>query len=492
MKIAKPSFFVSVLALLSFSITSCTGQPSNSAPNVVATSASDESADGCRIEIQLANFSEQEVQVAQYFGDKPYLMDTLQRQADGNFLFIEPAGLDPGMYFLILPPDRKFIQFLIAADDQHFTIRADAENLQESSEVIGSAENDLFNDYLEFTKVQQEKMNALREQYDQLTDPESAEALSIEDQLQAVQDEIRAYNERIAAEHSNTVTGTLLKAEIDVEIPEFEGDEETVKFKKFYYRRAHYFDNAPLDDNRLLRSPVLFKKVNFYIDKMTAQNADSLTQGLFTILDGTLPTEENLQFFLIHYLNKYGESNVLGLDEVFVNLVDRYVSSGKATFMDEETRKKVIEKAEKMKPTLIGKKAPEITVFDESGNPISLYDVDADYTVLIFWRPECTTCQKSMPDVIRFYDQYKDKGVKVMSVCTDMGEKASKCWPYTKQKGMEGRFINANDPGNKSRFYQKYDVRTTPKILILDKNKEILVNRIGASQLGEMMSRYIN
>lgn len=487
MKKLHPSFLFSLFVILSLSVTSCTGQPTTT----TSGDASSGMTSGCKIDISLQNFSEGEVQIAQYFGDKPYMMDTLAPSANGNFIFSEPEGLDPGMYFLILPPDRKFVQFLIGADDQVFSIQADAENLQETVKINGSTENDLFKEYLDFTSDQQEKMSKLKEKYDQVSDPNGEEALAIESQMDNIQAEIKSYNEKIASKHPNTVTGTLLKAENEVEVPEFEGDEESVRFKKFYYRRAHYFDNAPLDDNRLLRSPVLFKKVTYFIDKMTAQNADSLTTGLFTILDGTLGSEENLQFFLIHYLNKFGESNVLGLDEVFVNLVDRYVASGKATFMDEETKKKVIEKAEKMKPTLIGNKAPEITVYEESGNPISLYDLESDYTVLIFWRPECTTCQKSMPDVIRFYEQYKDKGVKVMSVCTDMGEKAAKCWDFTRQKGMAGKFINTNDPGNKSRFYQKYDVRTTPKILILDKNKEILVNRIGASQLGEMMERYM-
>lgn len=444
---------------------------------------------GCRISISLENFPEQELYIAQYFGDKPYLMDTLSLQADGSFLFREPEGLDPGMYFLVLPPDKKFVQFLIG-EDQEFSISADREKLPESVAIEGSPDNDLFYTYLEFTTAQQAVVESLREQLLEANDDE-VEAEQIRGLIEKEQGKMRNYNLDIAARHPKTVTGALLKAEVEPEIPEFEGEEEEVRYKRFYYRRDHYFDNAPIDDNRLLRSPVLFRRVSFFLEKMTPQNADSLSVALNFVLDSALPNQENFQFFLINYLNTYAQINVLGLDALFVHLVERYVESGKAPFIEEEVRNELISKARKMKPTLIGNPAPEITVYDEQDKPVSLYDIEAEFTVLVFWRPGCSTCEKSMPYVNKFYDEYKDKGVKVVSVCTDMGEKAKDCWPYVEQKGMKDRFINTYDPANRSRFYQKYDVRTTPKILILDKNKEILINRIGAEQLGEIIERFL-
>jgi thiol-disulfide isomerase/thioredoxin len=445
----------------------------------------------CRISISIDNFTEQEIYVAQYYGDKPYLMDTLQREANGKFFFQEDEKLDAGMYFLVLPPERQFVQFLIGEKEQQFTIMADKNKLPESIQVNGSRDNDLFYTYLTYTKKQQGVLDSLREKLLEANDDEF-EAARIRELMDKERENMRAYNLDIAARHPNTVTAALLKAEVEPEIPEFEGeDDEDIRYKRFYYRRDHYFDNAPLDDNRLLRSPVLYKRVSFFLDKMTPQNADSLSHALNFILDGAFASEENFQFFLINYLNKYAQINILGLDAVFVHLVDRYVSSGKSSFLEEEARNEVIKKASRMKPTLMGKQAPEITVYDENDQPVTLYDIDANYTVMIFWRPGCSTCQKSMPFVNKFYDAYKDKGVKVVSVCTEMGEKATECWPYVEQKGMKNRFINTYDPRNRSRFYQKYDVRTTPKILVLDKNKEILINRIGAEQLGEILDRFL-
>ena len=51
--------------------------------------------------------------------------------------------------------------------------------------------------------------------------------------------------------------------------------------------------------------------------------------------------------------------------------------------------------------------------------------------------------------------------------------------------------LNVFDPTNSSRFYTKYDTRITPRVFILDKDKKILINRIGAEQLGEVMDQII-
>ncbi len=440
------------------------------------------------INVQIDHYKEESCYMAQYYGNKPYLMDTVARTTAGNFRFSGEEALDPGMYFIVLPPEKKFVQFLLDEKDQKLTIKADYKELANSIKIEGSAENDLFNEYLEDAEIYQKNLDSLR---NLLKEPgiSSEGKLEVQEVINEYVANRKAINLKFAANHPNTVTSVLVQAEVEPTIPDFEGEEEEVKLKKYYYRKNHYFDNTPLDENRLLRAPVLFKRVQFFVEKMTVQFADSLIISLDRVLDEAIGNEENFQFFLTHFINTYIESNTLGFDAIFVHLVEKYIETGKAPFIEGDILNEVIRKAKRMKPTLIGKKAPEITVYDRDDNPVNLYDVEAEYTIIVFWRPGCSTCQKSMPHIIDFYDNYKDQNVKVFSVCTDTGEKANECWPYTEQKGMDTRFINTYDPKNQSRYYQKYDVRTTPKILILDKNKEILVNRMGAQQIGDLLEQ---
>ena len=91
-----------------------------------------------------------------------------------------------------------------------------------------------------------------------------------------------------------------------------------------------------------------------------------------------------------------------------------------------------------------------------------------------------------MPGYVQFEKEFRDKGVKVLAVCSKLKDKTATCWDAIEEKGME-KFINAGDENHRSRFKIKYNVRTTPKVFILDKDRKILMKNIGAEQLSEVM-----
>ena len=108
----------------------------------------------------------------------------------------------------------------------------------------------------------------------------------------------------------------------------------------------------------------------------------------------------------------------------------------------------------------------------------------------MFWAPDCGHCKKSMPKTVEFYEKFKDKDVEILAVCTKVQDGCKECWPFIKEKEMDG-FINATDPFLRSRYKQIYDIRTTPQIFILDKDKKIVSKRIGAEQLEEVVGDYL-
>ena len=46
---------------------------------------------------------------------------------------------------------------------------------------------------------------------------------------------------------------------------------------------------------------------------------------------------------------------------------------------------------------------------------VNLHKIEAPFTVLFFWDPDCGHCKKSMPKMLEFYDDFKDKGVEVFA-----------------------------------------------------------------------------
>ena len=69
----------------------------------------------------------------------------------------------------------------------------------------------------------------------------------------------------------------------------------------------------------------------------------------------------------------------------------------------------------------IGDLAPEIKLPDTSGKWKPLSEVKAKVILVDFWAAWCYPCVHYMPDVIKLYDKYHDKGLEVYAVSLDKG-----------------------------------------------------------------------
>lgn len=87
-----------------------------------------------------------------------------------------------------------------------------------------------------------------------------------------------------------------------------------------------------------------------------------------------------------------------------------------------------------------------------------------------------------MPAVKEFADAYKNKGVTVVTVCTEAGKNTPKCIDYAEEKGFHEGIIATYD--EHQRYRRKLYINTTPKVFILDANKEIVLKDIDAKKLG--------
>ena len=118
-------------------------------------------------------------------------------------------------------------------------------------------------------------------------------------------------------------------------------------------------------------------------------------------------------------------------------------------------------------------------------NVIPLYSVDSEYLMLIFWDPDCGHCKKEMPKLKAIYDKYKDKGLQVYTVCTEVEK--DKWLKYIEEKEYD--WIDVADFELRSPFRELYDISSTPKVFLLDKNKKIIAKHINHEQLDKILER---
>lgn len=456
---------------------------------------------GYKIRVKLENYASPELIIGFHYGEKQYVKDTATLGADGFFTFEADTLFPPGVYLLVLKPDNSFIQILLDEKNQQMTITTDAKDSVNKMKVKGSQDNEIFYEYLRYLNKQRPEADTLRAQLGRVKG-NPVDSARIAGKISDIDKSVKKIQQELIAKYPNSLAGKIVKAAVDPEVPEFTGEEAEVARKKFNWIRAHYFDNIDIADPALLRSPVLHGKIDYFITKLTPQHPDTVNAAidyLMAKLQGK-HNGENYKYYLIHLLNHYAKSNIVGFDACYVHIAEQYYCKGQASWTKKEDLEKICDNARRLAPILIGRIAPNISVMDRNNQPHALWDVDADYTVLFFWATDCGHCKKAAPHMVEFAKKFKDRGVKVFAVCTGIvtakeesntPEKVKdSCWKGIEEKEFSDEyFFNAYDPYIRSKYKTLYDVQTTPQIFILNRNHEILMKRIGAEQLGDVMEQ---
>lgn len=442
---------------------------------------------GYKIDLKIKNYTNDTLILGYYLGDKQFVKDTAFSKT-GSFTFSDTASLPPGIYMAVMLPQKNVFQFLIDKKNQRFSMEADANDLTQGLKARKSPENTLFFDYITFITTSKQKVEPIKKQLAQEAD--SNKIKNLQSQIKSIDESVAHYQDQLIADNPGTFVATLIKASQDKGIPDYSNKPDSVKLKLFYSYKAHFFDNFDFGDERLFHSPIYFQKIDHYINNLTTQHPDSIIQGLDFILAKTKVIDEAFQFYLSHYFNFYVQSKYVGMDAVYVHLIDKYYSKGQTPWVDSLNLQKMKDAADELRPTLIGKYAPNLTFFHRDGTPQRVSEINAKYTVMFFWSPSCHHCEVAIPFVVDFYKKFKPKGVEVLAICTGLLDEATDCWKNVDEKNM-APFVNVNDPTLTSNFKVYYDIKATPKIFILDKNKKIISKGIAAEQLEEVMNKII-
>jgi len=460
---------------------------------------------GHQISIEIANYEKDTLVLANYYGDKQYIKDTVAINEQGKFVFEGEEELDAGVYLVLLLPDNEYFQLLINKGAQHFSVKTDATALTEKMQINGSKDNELFYEYLGFLAQQRLKIEAIQKE---IEGAKAIEKDQLNKKMTTVNKEVDTYRKNLVATHPDLLTAAFVNAYMEAPMPKFEGTEKEIQLKRYQHYKAHYFDNINLADERLVRSPFLFERIEYYRDKLTPKHPDSIIVTLDYLLEQVQPAPETFKYYLSHFLYEYATSKYVGMDAVYVHLVEKYYATGLATWTEEEQLTKLKENAATLKPLLIGKIAPDIKMFEidvegtinakedenkyqrwRAKRELTLHSIKSPYTVLFVWDPTCGNCKKAMPKMVAFHEAFKDRGVEVFAICTNtVQDDMAACAASIKEKNMI-KWINAIDPFVKSNYKKLYDLTSTPQIYILDKDKRILSKKIGAEQLPEVMEQ---
>lgn len=437
------------------------------------------------IDIKIKGLNDSVIYLANYYGDKTFLVDTAFRKGKNNFLFEGQKKLGGGIYIVVGQAKNSIFEFLIA-DSQELKFDSDMEQLIEKMKVKGSNENALFFDYLSYSNIQFKKLKQCREGLLKLSPPNDSIAL-LNKQIDGLNADINDYKESIIEAYPNAFITHLFKA---MKSPEVSPEEvKTDSIAAFNYYKKHYWDYIDFTDDRLIRTPVFHNRVDYYFTSIAHPNPDSLWVEIDSFLHKLPENSEMYKHSLWFLTVKFDESKRIGYDALLVYFADNYYANGKAKWLNSGVIKNIIAEAKKRRNVLIGKQAPNLVMQNLNGTPVSMYNIKKDFTLLYFWDPNCGHCQIETPQLKAFYDKYAEKyNLEVYAVCADADLVEMK--DYIEKNKLD--WINVNGPRSYTQdFHELYNMYSTPTLFVLDKDKKIIVKQIKTEQLLKFLNLYL-
>lgn len=73
---------------------------------------------------------------------------------------------------------------------------------------------------------------------------------------------------------------------------------------------------------------------------------------------------------------------------------------------------------------LLNQQAPELTMNDINGKPVSVSSFKGKYVLVDFWASWCKPCREENPTVVKAYNDFKDKNFTILGVSLDQDKKA--------------------------------------------------------------------
>jgi len=212
---------------------------------------------------------------------------------------------------------------------------------------------------------------------------------------------------------------------------------------------------------------------------------DSLIKESDYLVEKARANKEVFKYVVWYLTYTYETSNIMGFDAIFVHLVEKYYMTNQCYWLSAKSLENYTNRAMKIKPTLLGNIAPNMIMQDTSLVLQSMHAIQARYTILLFWDPECGHCQTEVPKIHENYLKVKSElGMEVFAICCDTN--MFKMKEFIRKNKLS--WINVNGPRALTPPYSdSYDIYSTPVIFILDDKKAVLAKRIGYDKIEEFI-----
>ena len=448
-------------------------------------------AQGYNIKLQ-SNFKSGIVYLTYYMGKDFILQDSSAVSNTGSSIFKSDKKLPGGIYVIVFPGKRLTTDFLIDKE-QAINIVADTNHLDKII-IKGSPANVLFKEYQAFVAVKGKQLQDERIAYTNAKTKEDSSRHELA--YKKYSKELNDYRTGIVTNKPTSMMAALLNALKEPAYPSKIPVTHQDSVDNYNYYKQHYWDGISFMDERIVRTPFFLPKLETYYRQVIAQSSDSLIKDIDYKLLLARTNPEMYKFLLNWFTDEYISPKYMGQDAVFVHLYEQYHSKGITTWLNEKQHEAITRRAFMVMANLIGEKAADLEFVNTADKPTSLYNVEADYTVVVFWDPSCGHCKEEIPRIDSIYRaNWQKKNVKIYAVLSEAEKLKGEWITYINAHNIADwvnvyqtkESVEAETKEQKPSYRQLYDVTLTPTLYLLDKEKRIVAKKLTLEQINDLL-----
>ena len=242
--------------------------------------------------------------------------------------------------------------------------------------------------------------------------------------------------------------------------------------ERLQYRVDHFWDDFDFEDDKqltMLSREQMIYALSEYVTIIPEERADSLMR---TLIRRASTSHAMLDYFAtLCEIVLHNPNSALRNDEYYIPVLEELVSS---PLLDEYERIAPAYDLEIALKNRIGRQATDFVYTLEDGSEHRLYDIKANYTILMFSNPECPLCGEIMRQIAssQLLTALIEHGVlKVLTLYPD--EDIAHWRKYI--GNIPSEWIRAYDKGGVLTKERLYNLSAIPALYLLDRDKRVLI-----------------
>jgi peroxiredoxin len=142
-----------------------------------------------------------------------------------------------------------------------------------------------------------------------------------------------------------------------------------------------------------------------------------------------------------------------------------------------------------LKKSALGEKILDFTQKDTTGKPVQFASFKGKYVLVDFWASWCGPCRGENPNVLKAYNEYKDKNFTVVGISLD--DKAERWEKAIKEDNMPWTQLS-DLKGWKNELADFYGIQAIPSNFLVDPNGKIIAKDLRGEALHAKLAELLN